>query len=174
MVLTICCALTSHAGKDMLIIYGKDFSFGVKEPENWHCYTEDAYRYKLNAYFCLEKTNIDSSPAIMNIRVLDKHGYSVQHNLAFDMEKYRKQTNKAEFLAFNVGKLRYEYASKKYLIDNLTADYVCYIDPGDKLPLCLIFVLHGPKDECKKYEKDFIELVKSFTWLTGDVRGLKK
>jgi hypothetical protein len=168
-------ATTSTAQNDALIIFGKGFSFSVIEPEGWLCHTEDAYRYQMNAYFCLGKKRINKSPAIMHITVHDKGGDTVQQSLAFDMENYKKKhPEKLEFLESPIDALAYEFAAKTFLIDDKTIDYVCFVDPDKNSPLYLVFVLHGAKEESPKYEKDFISLIKSFFWLTGDVRGIKK
>jgi hypothetical protein len=156
-----------YAGNDPLIIYGNGFSFSVTEPGDWHCYTEDAYRYKLNAYFLLGKATVHDFLAIMHIRVESKDEDTVQKCLAYDMDKFSKQVKKIEFLEFDLGNLKYEYASKIYLMDDKIVDYVCYIDPYKESPMHLVFVLHGPKEESKKFEKDFASLIKSFSWMTA-------
>jgi hypothetical protein len=160
--------------KDALFIYGNGFSFWVIEPEGWLCHTEDAFRYTMNAYFCLGEKKINKSPAIMHITVRDKGGETIQQGLAFDMENYKKHSKKIEFLESPLDALAYEFAAKTYLINDKTTDYVCFVDPDKKSPLYLVFVLHGPKEESPKYEKDFLSLVKSFIWLAGDVGGIKK
>ena len=128
----------------------------------------------MNAYFCLGKKKINKSPAIMHITVLGKGGDTIQQSLAIDMEDYRKKRKKLEFLESPINALAYEFAAKTYFYEDKTIDYVCYVDPDKNCPLFLAFVLHGPKEVSPKYEKDFISLVKSFFWMTGDVRGIKK
>jgi hypothetical protein len=160
--------------KDALFIYGEGFSFWVIEPEGWLCHTEDAFRYTMNAYFCLGKKKINKSPAIMHITVLGKGGDTIQQSLAIDMEDYRKKRKKLEFLESPINALAYEFAAKTYFYEDKTIDYVCYVDPDKNCPLFLAFVLHGPKEVSPKYEKDFISLVKSFFWMAGDAKGIKK
>lgn len=164
-------ALAGDAQNQGLIVYGNRFAFGVTEPGDWRGYTEDAYRYQVNIYFCLGKTNIDHTPVLMHIRVEDKFSDTLQKSLSSDMDKFAKQVKKIEFLDFDLGQLKYEYASKIYLMDDKTTDYLCYIDPDKKLPIHLVFVMHGPKDKCPKYEKDFTSLITSFIWMGS---GLKK
>jgi hypothetical protein len=160
--------------KNALFIYGNGWSFWVIEPKGWRCYTEDAYRYHMNAYFCLGKKNINNSPATMNIEVLRKGGKTLQERLATDMEDYEKQSKSLEFLDFLVDGIKYESISKIYIINDKTTDYVCFLDPSEDSPWYLVFVLHGPKDESPKYEKDFLSLIKSFSWMGGHVKGIKK
>jgi len=154
---------------DQLLIYGNGWMFNVKEPKGWRCYTEDAYRYHMNAYFCLGKKNINNSPATMNIEVLRKGGKTLQERLAIDMEDYKKQSKSLEFLDFLVDGIKYESISKIYIINDKTTDYVCFLDPSKDSPWYLVFVLHGPKEESPKYEKDFLALIRSFSWLGGTV-----
>ncbi len=160
--------------KDALFIYGKGWSFWVIEPKGWLCHTEDAFRYQMNAYFCLGKKNIDNSPAIMHISIHKKGGDTIEQELAFDMEDYSKHSTKIEFLEFPISALTYTFVTKIYVIDDKTTDYLCYIDPDKNSPLFLVFVLHGPKEESPKHEKDFLSLVKSFSWMTGNAEGIKK
>jgi len=160
--------------KDALLIYGEGFSFWVIEPEGWLCHTEDAFRYRMNAYFCLGKKKISKSPAIMHITVLDKGGETVQQSLAFDIANYKKNSKTLEFLESPIDALAYEYAAKTFLIDDKTLDYVCFVDPDKSSPLYLVFVLHGPKEESPRYEKDFVSLVKSFFWMAAGSKGTKK
>lgn len=156
---------SSMQEKDALIIYGKGFVFSVLEPKKWTCHTEDAYRYRMNAYFCLGKNNINDSPAIMHITVFGKAEDTILESLAYDIENYKKHYKQIELKDFPIEGLRYEYASKTFVIEDKTVDYVCFLDPDKKSKLYLVFVLHGPKEVSPDYEKDFITLIKSFTWL---------
>jgi hypothetical protein len=156
--------------KDALLIYGQGWMLGVIEPKGWRCYTKDAFRYHLNAYFCLGKKSINNSPAIMNIQVYRKGAKTLQEHLAVDMEDYKKHSKSLEFLEFPVDGLEYESVSKLYIINDKTSDYVCFLDPSKDSTFYLVFVLHGPKEESSKYEKDFLSLIKSFHWLAGNVK----
>jgi len=166
----ILAGLAVHAQQmDALLIHGQGFSFWVKEPKGWTCHTEDAGQYRLNAYFCVGENDVSRSPAIMHITVYGKGGVSIQDGLTFDAENYKQHAKKIEFLEFPIGELKYECASKVYVIDDKTTDYVCFLDPGKELPLYVALVLHGPKEVSPKYEKDFLALIKSFHWLTTNV-----
>ena len=160
--------------KNALLIYGQGWMFGVIEPKGWLCHTEDAYRYQVNAYFCIGKKNYKKSPAIMHISVYDKGGDSIQQSISFDIENYKKHSKTLDLQEFLIEGSNYELVSKKYVIDDKTADYVCFLDPGKDSPLYLIFVLHGPKEESAKYETDFVSLVKSLRWMGGGSKGIKK
>jgi hypothetical protein len=159
---------------DQLLIYGDGWAFNVKEPTGWRCHTEDAYRYRMNAYFCLGKKNIKKSPAIMHISVHSKGGDSIQQSISFDIEDYQKHSKTLDLQEFLIEGSDHELVSKKYVIDNKTADYVCFLDPGKDSPLYLVFVLHGPKGESAKYETDFVSLVNSLRWMVGGSKGIKK
>jgi hypothetical protein len=167
-------AMMVRAEDEVLIIFGKGFMFSVSEPEGWRGHTDDAYRHRMNAYFCLGKKKINKSPAIMHITVLEKGGETVQQSLAFDIANYKKKSKKLEFLESPIDALAYEFAAKNFLIEDKTIDYVCFVDPDKNSPLYLVFVLHGPKEESPKYEKDFLSLVKSFFWMGGDIKVIKK
>jgi hypothetical protein len=151
---------------DSLLVWGEGFSFGVTEPAGWTGHTEDAYRYRLNIYFCLGRKKIDNSPAIMHITVLDKGNRSIQEHLEYDMENYKKNYQNIEFQDFSIEGLKYEALAKIFIIEDKTVDYVCFLDPGKGSQLYVVFVLHGPGDTTPHYQEDFVKLVKSFAWLS--------
>ncbi len=157
---------SGQENKDALLIYGQDFMFRVTEPEGWRGHTEDAYRYRMNAYFCPGEKDINNSPAIMHISVLDKGDENIQQHLAYDMQQYQKHYRNIKFQDFPIEGLNYRYASRIFIIEDKTIDYVCFLDPGEKSQLYVVFVLHGPREESPKYEQDFIRLIKSFRWLS--------
>lgn len=174
--LILYCPKYLNASEDMkgMLIYGKNFSFLVSEPDGWKGYTSDAYRYRLSAYFCIGKYNFDSSPGAMYIRVLSKGDSSVEEHLKIGMNNFKRKKNKVIFEDFKVVNLKYKYASKKYLIDNKTCDYLCYLDPGKDSLVYLLFVLTAEKEICNKYLDAFNELLKSFTWIGQDVKVQNK
>jgi hypothetical protein len=155
---------------DQLLIYGDGWAFNVKEPTGWRCHTEDAYRYQVNAYFCLGKKTFSKSPVVMHISVNSKRGEILQQKMDYDIAYYRKHHKKIELQEFPMSELAYEALSKKYTYDEKTIDYVCFLDPDKDSPLYLVFVLNGPKEESPKYEKDFLSLIGSFFWLGGNVK----
>jgi hypothetical protein len=165
---------TQDRNKDALLIYGQGWMFGVIEPKGWRCHTKDAYKYTMNAYFCLGKKNIDNSPAIMHISVYDKGGRTMEENLAIDIKNYKKHHKKVELSEFLISGLTEEFASRILIYDEKTTDYVCFLDPDKNSPLYLVFVLHGPNDVSPKYEMDFLSLIGSLHWLGGDAKGIKK
>jgi len=160
--------------KDALLVYGQGWMFGVIEPKGWLCHTEDAYRYHMNAYFCLGKNNIDNSPAIMHISVYGKGRDTIQQSLAFDIENYKKHHKKVELQEFPISELAYESVSKIFAYDKKTVDYVCFLDPDKDSPLYLIFVLHGPKNVSHNYEKDFLSLIRSLKWFGGNAKRISR
>lgn len=155
---------------DTLQPYGKDWSFMVTEPPGWTGITSDANRYQVNLYFPMPGYDLNSSPVLMYARVLEKSGITVKRSLELDMLDFTKRKKSIEFLEFPVGSLNYEYASKKYVIDQNQVDYLCYIDPGPATPYYVIFVLTGPNGECEKYLNDFLALIRSFKWLNMTVK----
>lgn len=157
--------MAGMAQKDALIIFGQGFMFSVVEPKGWRCHTDDAFRYKMNAYFCLGSKSIKRSPAIMHIAIYDKEGDTIQQSLAFDRENYRKHSKSIEFLDFPIDELAFEFAAQTFVIDDKTIDYVCFLDPDKDSPLYVVFVLHGPKQESPKHVEAFRSLIKTFRWL---------
>jgi hypothetical protein len=155
---------------DELLIYGNGWMFNVKEPTGWTGHTEDAYRYRVNAYFCLGKKSFNKSSVVMHITINSKRGDTLQQIINSDIADYKKRHQKLELQEFPISELGYEVLSKKYSYDEKTIDYVCILDPNKDSPFYLVFVLNGPKEESPKYEKDFLSLIRSFSWLGGNVK----
>ncbi len=153
---------------DFKIITGDNFKFGINEPSNWTCFTEDAYKYKLNAYFCLRNYKYKSTPVIMYITIHGKYNHSINELLKRDMEGFKKSYDDIKFIDFNIGTIQYNYASKIYLMNDKDTDFLFYIDPGEKLNLFTLLVLSGPKKKCEQYTNDFVNLIKSFVWYNDD------
>jgi len=155
---------------DQLLIYGNGWMFNVKEPKGWIGHTEDAYRYRVNIYFCLGKKSFDKSPVVMHISVNNKRGETLQQKMDSDVADYKKQHKKLELQEFPISEPAYKVLSKKYSYDDKTTDYVCFLDPDEDSPLYMVLVLNGPKEETPKYEKDFLSLIRSFSWLGGKTK----
>jgi hypothetical protein len=147
------CAVTSA---EALIVYGKGFSFKVTEPSGWYGVTANANRYMVNVYFPQPGHDYNSSPVLMYVRVMNKNGNTVQRNLELDMDDFSQRKKKVEVFDYTVNNLNYEYAAKKYIINDNQTDYLCYIDPAADSPNYVIFVLTGPKDTCDNYLVAFV------------------
>lgn len=165
LVATVCSSQMDH-----LLIFGDGWMFNVKEPTGWTGHTEDAYRYRVNAYFCLGKKSFNKSPVVMHITINSKRGDTLQQIINSDIADYKKRHKKLELQEFPISELGYEVLSKKYSYDENTIDYVCILDPNKDSPFYLVFVLNGPKEESPQYEKDFLSLIRSFSWLGGNVK----
>jgi hypothetical protein len=158
-------AFGGTAFADTLQPYGKDWSFMVSEPPGWKGISTDANKHQVNLYFPMPGYDINSSPVLIYARVMEKKGLTVKQSLEADMRDFSLRKKTVDFLDFPVGTLNYEYASKKYVINQDQVDYLCYIDPGPDSPYYAIFVITGPKGECDKYLNDFLSLLRSFKWL---------
>jgi hypothetical protein len=123
----------------------------------------------LSANFTLkrmnEMMNLRRTIAVfLLVRFMDKMGLAVSDHLKADMDYYRKNNIKVKFDRFSVDNLNYQYAAKKYRIEDKSCDYVCYIDPGRQEQSYLIFVLTTDIKHCSKYEGLFVNMLKSFSW----------
>ena len=163
-------ATVGSSQMDQLLIFGNGWMFNVKEPTGWTGHTEDAYQYHVNIYFCLGKKTFSKSQVVMHISVNSKRGETLQQKMDYDIAYYKKQHKKIELQEFPMGELAYEVLSKKYTYDEKTIDYVCFLDPDKDSPLYLVFVLNGPKEDSPKYEQDFLSLIRSLSWLGGNVK----
>ena len=145
------------------VLKGKD-AFFIAPPPDWTVDTDDAKARELYAYFVLKGYTFETSPAVIYIRLMDKMGLAVSDHLKADMDYYRKNSIKVKFDRFSVDNLDYQYAAKKYRIEDKSCDYVCYLDPGTQEQSYLIFVLTTDIKHCSKYEGLFVNMLKSFSW----------
>ncbi|MDT8900701.1 hypothetical protein [Anaeroselena agilis] len=151
--------------EDALIVHGKDFAFKVTEPSGWEGITNDANRYRVNVYFRMPGYDFNSSPALMYIRVLAKNGLTVSQHIQADMDAFSQKKKRIAFEAFDISNLKYEHASRKYIINDNQIDFLCYIDPGEKWNNYVILALTAPRDLAEKNCDVFISLVRSFLWV---------
>jgi len=132
--LVVCGPADAAGPADRLLVYGKGFMFGVREPPGWRGSTEDAARWSSNIVFFRLGETADAAIALMRIRINDKTDENISADLQADMDHYRSQYPKVVFRELSVGHPSYAVVSKLFTIPGEWYEYVAYVNPGPGKP----------------------------------------
>jgi hypothetical protein len=151
-----------------LIVYGEDFSFGVKEPDGWQGDTDAiARKYHVNVVFSPVGGSGDDD-ATIRVRVNKKVDENTVEDLNYDMGGYKKDFPNAQFQDLNVAHAEYKTFPMLVFVANQFYEYVAYLNPGPGRPFILSVAMSTHKtpatdEELKAYES----VLKSLVWLSG-------
>jgi hypothetical protein len=114
-----------------LIVYGKDFSFGVKEPDGWRGDTGRlATKYHVNIVFVPSAPEARNLDVTIRVRINDKQDENTIADLNSDMQQYRKDYPDARFEGFDVAHEEYKTFAKLVFVPKRFYEYVAYLNPG--------------------------------------------
>ena len=126
-------ALAEEPKLDRLLVSGKGWSFGVKEPDGWASDTEaKAQAHQANVFFFPAEGPGDSAAPSIRVRIADKTDEEVEKDLEADMAGYKKAKRKVEFLEFDTRHPEYRTACKIFYQRRKFSEYVCYVTPGEQ------------------------------------------
>ena len=162
---------TSEQKLDRLIVYGKDFSFGVKEPAGWVADTDSqAQRFHVNVVFTKEKQDSDDKTVTIRVRVNKKVDENTIEDLNYDMEQYKKEFPNAQFSPLNEVHSEYKTFGKQVYVPGQFYEYVAYLNPGPGSRYTFSVALSkkgtaATPEQLRAYD----EVLKSLVWLTSSV-----
>lgn len=137
--------------KDVLVIYGNDFSFQVKEPAGWHGDAKPEAKYQANLVIH-GKGGWRVEKPFVAVRVNSKTDENIEKDLRADMEIYRKSFPGVKFDTLDVRHPYYKSASKLFYVNHDFYEYVCYLNPGKKSPFLLSVSLSKQKEPASNKE----------------------
>jgi hypothetical protein len=156
---------------DRLIVYGKDFAFGVKEPEGWRGDTgEMAGKYQVNVIFLPSLDESLKHDVTIRVRVNKKVDENTIEDLTYDMQGYQKKYPKAQFKDLDVSHAAYKTFARCVFVPNQFYEYVAYLNPGPGRPL--IFSVAMSKRDAPATDaelKAYRSVLESVTWLSTNV-----
>ena len=161
---------TSSNGKqDRLIVYGKDFSFGVKEPENWTADTEElARKFHVNVVFTKKKGDGDDKSVTIRVRVNEKVDENTVEDLNYDMEQYKKEFPNAQFGALKEVHPEYKTLAKQVYVPGQFYEYVTYVNPGPESRFTFSVALSKDGAAASPGQLNaYDEVLRSLVWLTS-------
>jgi hypothetical protein len=173
MILAVCGGLgaQSKPKNDRLIVYGKDFSFGVKEPDSWRGDTgEIANKYQVNVIFLPSQEESLKRDVTIRVRVSKKVDENTIEDLNYDMQQYKKKYPTAQFKELNVVHPEYRTFARNVFVPDQFYEYVAYLNPGPGKPL--IFAVAMSKMNAPATDAEltaYKSVLESMRWLTSQV-----
>jgi len=156
---------------DRFIVYGRDFSFGVKEPDGWRGDTgEIASKYQANVIFLPSQEESLKHDVTIRVLVSKKSDENTIEDLNYDMQQYKKKYPTAQFKDLNVAHSEYKTFARNVFVLNQFYEYVAYLNPGPGKSLIFsvsMSKMNAPATdgELKAYES----VLESVQWLTSRV-----
>jgi len=169
LILLVAAVASAQSSQELnnLLVYGKGFAFGVKEPDGWHGDTDKiAAQYHVNVVF-QSPSEPPKDEVTIRVRVNKKVDENTIEDLNYDMEGYKRQFPKVQFSDLNLAHSEYKTFAKVFFIPNQFYEYVAYLNPGPGKRFILSVAMSkkgGPAtvDELKAYET----VLRSITWLS--------
>jgi hypothetical protein len=156
---------------DNLIVYGKGFAFGVKEPVGWRGDTGDlANKHQVNIIFSPSQDDSLRHDVTIRVRVNKKQDENTIEDLNYDMEQYRKKYPPIQFSDLKVIHPEYKTFAKTAFLPGQFYEYAAYLNPGEGKPFIFSVAMSkkstpATDDELKAFES----VLKSVLWLTASV-----
>ena len=157
--------------RDTLIVYGKDFSFGVREPTGWHADTSDlARQYHVNVVFVKVPGKPDAAPALIRVRVNAKQDENTIEDLNYDMDQYKKDYPACQFGELGVTHPNYKTFAKLVFVPKRFYEYVVYLNPGPEIHVIFSVAMSKQGSPATEAELTAYQAVlRSLQWLTSSV-----
>ena len=172
-VLFVAAALSAQSPPKMdnLVVYGKNFSFAVKEPDGWRADTEKiASQYHVNIIFLPSREESLQHKVSIRVRVNKKQDENTVEDLNYDLQEYRKQYPAAQVTDLKVEHPEYKtFASTVYLPKKFH-EYVAYLNPGPGRPFVFSVAMSKQNEPATEEELNaYKSILKSVQWLTSPV-----
>jgi len=154
---------------DGLIVYGDNFTFGVKEPEGWTGDTSEAARkYQVNIVFRPAAESSIAADVTIRVRVNQKVDENTVEDLKADLQQYRKDYPDAVFSDLKIAHPDYKTFSKLVYLPNTFYEYIVYCNPGPKSKTVLSVAMSkmsvpATPDELRAFQS----VLKSLVWMSN-------
>jgi hypothetical protein len=157
--------------RDALIVYGENFSFGVKEPTGWRADTSDlARQYHVNVAFVKVPEEPDSAHALIRVRISAKQDENTIEDLNYDMDQYRKGYLACQFGELRITHPEYKTFAKLVFVPKRFYEYVAYLNPGPETHVIFSVAMSKQSSPATEAELTAYQTVlRSLQWLTSSV-----
>lgn len=154
-----------------LIVYGKGFAFGVKEPVGWRGDTGDlANKHQVNIIFSPSQDDSLRHEVTIRVRVNKKQDENTIEDLNYDLEQYRKKYPLIHFSDFKIAHSEYKTFAKSAFLPGQFYEYVAYLNPGEGKPYIFSVAMSRKSTPATDPElKAFESVLESVQWLTASV-----
>lgn len=152
-----------------LMVYGKDFMFGVIEPDGWTGDTSDrATGRQVNIVFFPRDKASKSKNVNVRIRVNSKVDENTIEDLNADIAGYRKKFPKLMLEELPVEHPKWKTYSKLLFVPDSFYEYVAYLNPGPQSRLMFSVALSKTGARASEAElKAFEEILRSISLLSS-------
>jgi hypothetical protein len=147
------------AEQDRLLVYGKGFLFGVKEPQGWMGDTEHANEAGANILFYRKGERYEKAVALIRVRLADKVDENTAGDLEYDINDYRKKFDKLELADLPLKHPSYSVFSRTMFVPKKFYDYVAYLNPGTGNPRLFAVSMFKNKKEATADELAALQTV---------------
>jgi hypothetical protein len=152
-----------------LLVYGKDFLFGVTEPDGWVGDTGgQAARRQVNIVFFPKNKLSKSNKVEIRIRVNSKVDENTIEDLNADIAGYRKKFPNLQLEDLPVEHPKYKTFPKLLFVSGSFYEYVTYLNPGPESRLMFSIALSKTGSRASDAElRAFEEILKSLSLLSA-------
>ena len=150
---------------DNLIVYGENFSFSIKEPNNWIGDINNASTYYSNIIFYKNKKELENGGALVQVLLFTKQDEKTSKDLEYDISKYKKDYKNLKQKDFSVIHKEYKCYSKLVFVKDEFYQYIAYINPGKKYKNGISVSMNISKREGDKQELNaYLTIIESL-WM---------
>jgi len=165
----LCCVVDSSLAQqklDQLLVYGENFTFGVKEPPGWNGDITNAEKFQSNVVLHESGQPLDSTSGLIRIRLNEKVDENTRADLEADMREYRAQHPRIQFKDTPAKHPNYLCLAKVFYVPGKFYEYVAYVNPGPKKPVLFSVSMNTQNSEASAKELEAFEsAIRSLTLL---------
>jgi len=123
---------TDSTKMNTLMVYGDDFLFKVKEPDNWIGDIDNAAKYYSNIVFYKSIDDLNNGGALIQVLVFKKQDENTIEDLKYDLVNYKKKYKDLKIKDIQITHKDYQCFSKVVLMNGKFTQYISYINPGEE------------------------------------------
>ncbi len=147
-----------------LIVYGDDFTFMVKEPDNWIGDIDNASKYYSNIIFYKSLEDLNSGGTLIQVLVFKKHDENTIEDLKYDVNSNKEKYKNLEEKELIVKHENFKCFSKLVYKENNFYQYISYINPGEKFKNGLSVSMNISKREATEKELQAYKSIIESLW----------
>lgn len=148
-----------------LIVYGDDFSFSVKEPNNWIGDIDNASKYYSNIVFYKSIKDLNNGGALIQVLIFKKQDENTIEDLKYDVDKYKKKYTDIKEKDIQIVHKDYQCFSKIVLVEKKFTQYISYINPGEKYKNGFSVSMNISKRDATEDERQAFEKIIESLWM---------
>jgi len=142
----------SQGKMDRLLVYGKGFMFGVKEPAGWTGDTQNAGEIGANILFFKNGESFEHFKSFIYVKIMTKTDENIESDMEYDVKQYTKSFPKMKFKEIELANSGSRVVAKLFELKGKRHEYVAYINPGKGQPWMFSAGMNTGKDKATDAE----------------------